>query len=114
MNTYEVTLLFDTYGSMLTRKQWEYMDMRYNQDMTLSEIALLQDVSRQAVFDNLVRTETRMRIMEEKIGCVRREHAIQAVVAKLGDVTQLLDTVSDPNAAKAIAEIKQAVALLKE
>lgn len=114
MNTYEVTLLFDTYGSMLTQKQWEYMDMRYNQDMTLSEIALLQDVSRQAVFDNLTRTETRLRLMEEKIGSVRRDRAIRDAVSKLDEATQLLDAASAPDAAKASAAIREAIALLKE
>lgn len=57
MSAYEMTLLFDYYGGMLTEKQKEYFDMRYNQDLSLSEIGEIQGVSRQAVFDNLTRTE---------------------------------------------------------
>ena len=52
MDAFEITLLFDTYGAMLTDKQREYLDMRYNQDLSLGEIAQMQGVSRQAVFDN--------------------------------------------------------------
>ena len=51
MNAFEVTLLFDTYGDMLTEKQREYLDMRYNQDMSLGEIAQAAGVSRQGVHD---------------------------------------------------------------
>ena len=77
MNAFEVTLLFDTYGGMLTDKQREYLDMRYNQDMSLGEIAEMQGVSRQAVHDNLVRTENLLRRMEENIGCVKRDLLIR-------------------------------------
>ena len=56
MDALEMTLLFDYYGSMLTDKQQQCFDMRYNQDLSLSEIADAMGVSRQAVCDNLART----------------------------------------------------------
>ena len=83
MDAFEVTLLFDTYGSMLTEKQCDYLDMRYNQDMSLSEIAQMQGVSRQAVFDNLTRTEALLRRMEENIGCVKRDMLTRKAVQEI-------------------------------
>ena len=68
MSAFEMILLYDYYGKMLTDKQQEYIDMRYNQDLSLGEIAEIQSVSRQAVFDNLSRTEALLRRMEENIG----------------------------------------------
>ena len=72
MDAFEVTLLFDTYGGMLTEKQREYLDMRYNQDMSLAEIAEELGVSRQGVHENILRAEAHLQKMEEKTGCVRR------------------------------------------
>lgn len=72
MDALEMTLLYDYYGGMLTEKQRLCFDMRYNQDLSLGEIAELLGVSRQAVCDNLTRTEALLRKMESNIGCVRR------------------------------------------
>ena len=94
MSAFEVTLLFDTYGDMLTDKQREYLDMRYNQDMSLGEIAQMQGVSRQAVHDNLVRTENLLRRMEENIGCVKRDLLIRRANEELLAVVTALDASS--------------------
>ena len=72
MDAYELALLFDTYGSMLTDKQRDCFDMRYNQDLSLGEIGQVLGVSRQAVCDNLTRTEALLRKIESNVGCVRR------------------------------------------
>ena len=84
MDAFEMALLFDFYGGMLTDKQKECFDMRYNQDLSLGEIGQELGVSRQAVCDNLTRTEALLRRMEENIGCVCRSlktrTAIQAII----------------------------------
>lgn len=72
MEALEMALLFDYYGGMLTDKQRECFDMRYNQDLSLGEIAEVMGISRQAVCDNLARTEGLLRKMEKNIGCVSR------------------------------------------
>lgn len=78
LSTLEKTLLFDTYGDMLTEKQRRCLDLRYNQDLSLGEIGELEGISRQAVRDNIVRSEAQMREMEEKIGAVRRLRQLEA------------------------------------
>jgi len=114
MDAFEITLLFDTYGGMLTEKQREYLDMRYNQDMSLSEIAQAQGVSRQAVFDNLTRTEAALRRMEENIGCVKRDMQIRAAVREILDAAAVLDASSEPAVLSAARRIIAAVDTLKE
>ena len=47
MDALEMTLLFDYYGELLTQRQRDCLDMRYNQDMSLGEIAQELGVSRQ-------------------------------------------------------------------
>lgn len=114
MNAFEVTLLFDTYGGMLTDKQREYLDMRYNQDMSLGEIAEMQGVSRQAVHDNLVRTENLLRRMEENIGCVKRDLLIRKAGQELVQIVTALDDSSDPAVQAAKQQIAAVARMLEE
>lgn len=45
--TFELTLLFDYYGDLLTQKQRSCFDLHYNQDLSLGEIAQEVGISRQ-------------------------------------------------------------------
>ncbi len=114
MEAFEITLLFDTYGGMLTDKQREYLDMRYNQDLSLGEIAQIQGVSRQAVFDNLSRTESLLHRMEENIGCVRRDRAASTAVSKIADALKVLEGSEDPKVLAAVETLRAAMDTLKE
>ena len=96
MDALEMALLFDYYGGMLTDKQRDCFDMRYNQDLSLGEIAEMLGVSRQAVNDNLTRTEALLRRMEENIGCVKRDRKIRRAVREILDAASGLDASSDP------------------
>ena len=47
--TYRMTMLFDFYGELLTDRQKEFFDLYYNEDLSLSEIAENEGISRQGV-----------------------------------------------------------------
>lgn len=114
MDTVEMLLLFDYYGDMLTDRQRMCLDLRYNQDLSLAEIADELGVSRQGVHDNITRAEAHLQKMEAKTGCVRRylqsRQAMQTILASVKN----LQTHADPlvretaitiaNAAKSIEE----------
>ena len=53
----DVAVLLDFYGAMLTDKQRDAIDLYYNQDLSLSEIAELQNITRQGVRDSIKRGE---------------------------------------------------------
>ena len=114
MSAFEMILLYDYYGKMLTEKQQEYIDMRYNQDLSLGEIAEIQGVSRQAVFDNLTRTEALLRRMEENIGCVKRDMQIRSVASTILEAAAVLDTSSDPSVSELAKRITAAARILEE
>ena len=114
MNAFEMILLYDCYGSMLTGKQREYIEMRYNQDLSLGEIAEMTGVSRQAVFDNLSRTEALLRRMEENIGCVKRDMMTRKAVQEILDAVAVLDTSSDPAVLAVSQRIQNAARMLEE
>lgn len=60
--------LLDVYGAMLTEKQRDMLDLYYNNDLSLSEIAQDQGISRQGVRDSIKRGEEALLEMDEKIG----------------------------------------------
>ena len=114
MDALEMVLLLDYYGGMLTDKQFECFDMRYNQDLSLGEIGQLLGVSRQAVCDNLTRTEALLRRMEENIGCVKRDMKHRRAIQEILDAATVLDASSDPSVAALAQRITAAAKKLEE
>ena len=114
MDALEMTLLLDYYGGMLTDKQRDCFDMRYNQDLSLGEIGEALGVSRQAVCDNLTRTEALLRKMEENIGCVRRGLTTRKVVQEILNAAEELKKISDPAVSPLAERIVSAAQALKE
>ena len=114
MDAFELALLLDYYGGMLTDKQRDCFDMRYNQDLSLGEIAEMQGVSRQAVNDNLTRTEALLRRMEENIGCVKRDMLIRGAAREILEAAAVLDASSDPAVLEAAQRIRCAAQFFEE
>lgn len=114
MEALEMTLLFDYYGDLLTERQRSCVDMRYNQDLSLSEIAEELGVSRQGVYDNLSRAEALLRNMEEKTGCVQRAMETRKAVREIRDAANKLITCQDENVSALAAQIVEAAQRLEE
>ncbi|MDR3541231.1 MAG: putative DNA-binding protein [Desulfosporosinus sp.] len=68
----QMALLADFYGPLLTDKQRNVLDLHYQQDLTLAEIAEVEHISRQAIHDLLKRTERILAEYEDKLGLVQR------------------------------------------
>ena len=114
MDAWELAMLFDTYGGMLTDKQREYLDMRYNQDMSLGEIGQELGISRQGVHDNLTRTEALLLNMEEKTGCVRRDLNCRRAADKILKLAQQLVDCKDTEISGLAQQIVAEVECLEE
>ncbi|KRM07647.1 MAG: putative DNA-binding protein [Liquorilactobacillus ghanensis] len=65
--TNRINALLDFYEPLLTQKQTKYIDYYYREDLSLGEIAENYHVSRQAVYDNIKRTENILTAYEEKL-----------------------------------------------
>ena len=114
MDALEMTLLFDYYGDLLTDRQRSCLDLRYNQDLSLGEIAQELGVSRQGVYDNLSRAEALLRNMEEKTGCVRRAMAARKAVSQILADAQQLTSYPDETVSILADRIIRAVRELEE
>lgn len=65
--TNRMNALFEFYSTLLTEKQMNYMELYYADDFSLGEIAEEYEVSRQAVYDNIKRTEKILEDYERKL-----------------------------------------------
>jgi len=65
-------LLLDCYGELLTKRQKEIAELYYNEDFSLTEIAQIQQISRQAVSDSLRHSEQILSQTETKLGMAAR------------------------------------------
>ena len=64
----QMGVLLDIYGALLTERQREMMDLYYNDDLSLSEIAEQYEISRQGVHDALKRSEETLRHYDNALG----------------------------------------------
>ncbi|WP_138414890.1 putative DNA-binding protein [Aquibacillus sediminis] len=81
--TTRINYLFDFYQELLTPKQRNYMEMYYLEDLSLGEISETYDVSRQAVYDNIRRTETMLEAYEQKLRLYEKFQHRNHVVTQL-------------------------------
>ena len=114
MDSLQMSLLLDYYGDLLTKRQRECFDMRYNQDLSLGEIGQILGISRQAVCDNLSRSEALLRKMEENIGCVSRGLHNRKEMDKILSLCSRLQQQTQGEAAELVRQIVSATQSLKE
>ena len=114
MNALQMALLFDYYGELLTPRQQMCFDLRYNQDLSLAEIAQELQVSRQGVHDNLSRAEALLMNMEEKTGCVRRDLMHRKTAEEIGTLAQQLYESKDEHVAAIGQKILLATKVFEE
>ena len=74
----EIGYLLDFYGDILPERRRDIMDLYYNDDLSLAEIAEQLGITRQAVRDSIKKTETELFFYEEKLGLRRRFTAAAA------------------------------------
>ena len=80
---FQMTMLFDFYGDLLTDRQKEFFDLYYNEDLSLAEIAANLDITRQGVRDSIKRGEGILLELEQKVGFAARYQAVSQAHARL-------------------------------
>lgn len=88
--TTRMNLLFDWYGSLLTERQRTYMQYYFHDDYSLGEIAAEFAVSRQAVYDQLKRTEAILEDYEDKLGLLSRHEQRQRTIHEMREIAKQL------------------------
>ena len=103
----KISMLLEIYGKLLTEKQSQMLEDYYNHDLSLSEIAENQDITRQAVRDNIKKGENKLFELEEKLSIMKRtleqEKQIQEILTELSKIT---DYSSDKKIEKVLNHVR--------
>lgn len=83
VKTMRMNYLFDFYQSLLTDKQRNYLERYYLLDESLSEIAETFNVSRQAVYDNIRRTDELLEDYETRLGLYEKFEQRQQIISSI-------------------------------
>ena len=97
-----MTVLFDIYEPLLTEKQRDTLDLYYNEDLSLREIADPEGTTRQAVMNRIIKSEKRLLELEEMLGVYKRSKTAGVLLDRLAELTDGSD-----EAASLIKQIKE-------
>lgn len=85
-----LTMLYDFYSELLTKKQREIFELYHLDDFSLNEISDQFKISRQAVLDSVKRTEKSLLKYEEKLCLVskyeKRKENIEKLINKFENI----------------------------
>ena len=111
----EISLLLDFYGQLITKRQFEILDLHYNNDYSLGEIAEQMNISRQGVYDNIKKGKAALKDMDEKLGLLgrfsRQKSRAGRILALLGEIDS---AILSADVAEKLKEAKEAVVEIME
>ncbi len=104
----QISMLNQIYGKLLTQKQYEIIDDYYNNDLSLSEIAENNQITRQAVRDILKKGEKKLFEYEEKLMFMKRMLNQEKKIEKvLEELTKIQVNDSDKEIANILETVKK-------
>lgn len=109
----EMGMLLDIYGSMLTKKQYKLLNDYYNNDLSLSEIAENENITRQAVRDNLKKGEKKLFEFEEKLKVMKKQLDQEEKIASiLSNINKLDENSTDEEVVEILEYVKRNLSAL--
>ena len=107
-NKVKISMLCEIYGVLLTTKQYEFLNDYYNNDLSLSEIAENNKITRQAVRDIIKKGEKKLFEYEEKLAFMKRTLKQEKKISEvLSEITKIQKNYSDEKIANILEGIKK-------
>ncbi len=91
----ELGYLLDFYGELLSARKRSVMDMYYNEDLSLAEIAAEIGITRQGARDLIKKSEEELLFFEEKLGLAKKLKDASQTAAELKTQASELDLPCD-------------------
>ena len=101
-----VTVLLDAYGQLLTDKQRGAIDLYYNEDFSLAEIAEEIGISCQGVLASIKQGEKHLDEYEDKLGVVSRFHSISKKITEIETIMDSADFEGADRVKRLLTDIK--------
>ncbi len=109
----KISLLCQLYGKLLTKKQYDFIEDYYNNDLSLSEIAENNNITRQAVRDIIKKGEKKLFEYEEKLLFMKRMLNQEKRIEKaLSELTKIQKDYSDKEIANVLENVKKELSYL--
>ncbi len=106
-NSVKLSILLEIYGKMLTQKQYHLLNDYYNNDLSLAEIAENENITRQAVRDNLKKGERKLFELEEKLQIMKKNRMQEEQIASiLSEINHLTENSTDIEIANVLEDVK--------
>ncbi len=106
----EQTLLYDFYGELLTEHQKRIYEAAVFDDMSYTEIAEDEGISRQGVFDLVKRCDNILKGYEDKLHLVEKFVENKSQAAKISQLAKKLETGYDADAVAEIIRLAESIA----
>lgn len=104
----KVSMLCEVYGNLLTKKQLSILQDYYDKDLSLSEIAQNQEITRQAVRDIIKKGENKLFELEEKLGIMKKTFKQEEKIAIiLSELTKIQKRSTDKQIAQILTHVKK-------
>lgn len=106
-DVYEMSMLIDLYGQLLTSSQLKCLELHHNQDLSLAEIAEEMAISRQGVHDFIRRGRAALYEYEDKLGLLKKFMEVKKKLEAIQNDFSFIDkTTMDPENLSIINEIE--------
>ena len=79
----QISMLLDIYGKLLTDKQYDALDLYYNQNLSLSEISEEFKTTRQGARKSIVDGEKKLFEYEEKLHILKERTENQQIIEEI-------------------------------
>lgn len=105
---FEIGMLYDFYGKLLTPKQSDFIELYCESNYTLSEIAENMGISRQAVHDTIKKVEIILHEYEKNLGLIEKFTSNQKEIEAIDSLLEKIisENKSNDNIKNEINEIK--------
>lgn len=90
-----ISYLLDFYGDMLTEKQRDAVELYYNEDLSLAEIAEHSGITRQGVRDSIKRAEAQLFEYEARLHLAARFRRFEQVISAIRDEAMRIERYND-------------------
>lgn len=93
----EIGILFDFYGKLLTDRQYSVVELYYIYDFSLAEIGEELNISRQAVYDTLKRSEHKLYEYEDSLGLIEKFNLNKEEIKEIAILVEEIEEESRKN-----------------